>query len=165
MLFEQYKRRVMAICLRYSRNYTEAEDMLQEAFVKVFSQLDRLQNPQALTSWISSIAVRTAINYYRKNIKNLPQAVEEIGEYTQDTVEIKDNMDYEKMLSYLHALPDQQRIVFNLFALEGYRHKEIATMLGIQEASSRVYLNQARKRLQKMLHSFYQPPIRKYGTK
>jgi len=168
MLFDQYKGMIMGVCLRYAKDHSEAEDIFQEVFIKVFANLSKLKDPEALGGWAKSTAVRTAINHYKKSLKHRYQPIEDNNHskemVVQDDQEIIGNIDREILLKYLHELPDNQRLVFNLAALEGYQHKETAQMLGITEASSRVYLAQARRKLQKSVLVLFNRSKENYET-
>ncbi len=159
LLFEMYKTKVMSICLRYARMKADAEDILQEAFVQIFRKLSQLSKPEALGSWISQISIRTAINYYRKNTKyretfDFQLSIED--QYHLSSKEDKlivGTLEHEQLLKMIQALPFGPRMVFNMFVIEGYSHKEIALELGTTELSSRVQLNKARKILKKRIQS------------
>ncbi|MEM6765062.1 MAG: sigma-70 family RNA polymerase sigma factor [Bacteroidota bacterium] len=159
-LFEGTKEMIMGICLRYSRREEDAKDIFQEAFIKIFLELHKLKSPKAFISWAQSITVRVALNFYQKKSQRVHQPLDDIS-LTEHEGFISDNhieayLDTEILLGYLQQLPDNQRMVFNLFAIEGYSHKEIAQLLGIEASSSRVYLAKARKSLQKKIISFHQ---------
>ncbi len=167
LLFDQYKGMIMGVCLRYAKHRMEAEDIFQEVWIKVFGSLDTLRESSALGGWIKSIAVRTAINFYKQQLKYTYKEIDshDQGEWihTQDQ-EIVQNIDREILLNFLQELPDSQRLVFNLAALEGYPHKEIALQLDITEASSRVYLAKARKLLQQKIQLLFHRSKENYET-
>ncbi|GJM33063.1 MAG: DNA-directed RNA polymerase sigma-70 factor [Saprospiraceae bacterium] len=147
-VFRRYAGKMMSVCLRYTRHRMEAEDILQDAFIKVFDHLGKFQHKGSFEGWIRRIVINTALkNYSRKSYSH-----EQIGvEYHPDVpVEptVFSNLGEEDLLELIAGLPEGYRLVFNLYAIEGYSHKEIADMLGIQESTSRSQLVKARKLLQ-----------------
>ncbi len=159
-LFDGTKEMIMGLCLRYSRREEDAKDIFQEAFIKIFLELHKLQNPQAFISWARSITIRVALSFYKKKGQKVYQSLDEIanteGEAFLRESDIEAYLETETLLGYLQELPDNQRMVFNLFAIEGYSHKEIGELLQIEPTSSRVYLAKARKALQKKILSIHQ---------
>lgn len=150
-LFVRYAGTMMAVCIRYARHRLEAEDILQEAFIRVYDNLDRFQFKGAFEGWIRRIVINTALkNYQRKQysqeqigLENLPETSSEPVAYAQ--------LGEAELLDMITRLPEGYRLVFNLYAIEGYSHKEIADMLGIQESTSRTQLLKARKLLQSQI--------------
>lgn len=147
-VFRLYAGKMMAVCLRYARHRMEAEDILQDAFIKVFDHIHRFENKGSFEGWIRRIVVNTALKFYsRKKITNEQIGVEHLPEVAVEP-EAYQFFDEEELLGFISELPDGYRLVFNLYAIEGYNHKEIAEMLGIQESTSRSQLVKARKMLQ-----------------
>lgn len=150
-LFRRYSGKMLALCMRYSRHQLEAEDLLQDGFAKVFGKLHTFKALGSLEGWIRRIMVNTAI----KNYKKLGYKLEQIGlegyqeGSSQPTVYGK--MTEKELIIIINELPDGYRMVFNLYAIEGYKHQEIAKMLNIQESTSRSQLVKARRMLQKKL--------------
>ncbi len=147
-VFRRYAGKMMSVCLRYTRHRMEAEDILQDAFIKVFDNLDKFQHKGSFEGWIRRIVINTALkNYSRKSFSH-----EQIGvEYYPDVpVEpsVYSDLGEEVLMRLIADLPEGYRVVFNLYAIEGYSHKEIADALGIQESTSRSQLVKARKLLQ-----------------
>ena len=154
-LYDEFKTKVMGFCRRYSKNREEAEDVFQEAFIRVFQNIGQLRDVDHLEQWINKTAVNTAINYYHKNKRH--QHAEEHNGYH------KSNNDYELILSHfsdvqligtINDLPDGYRMVFNLYEVEGYSHAEIAELLCISEVTSRSQLNRAKQTLKIKLKAF-----------
>lgn len=150
-LFLRYSGKMLAVCLRYTRHRMEAEDILQDAFVKVFDNISKFEFKGSFEGWIRRIVINTALkNYSKKSFKQ-----EQIGLENQPELplepEIYSNLEEEELLRLINKLPDGYRLVFNLYAVEGYSHKEIADLLGIQESTSRSQLVKARKMLQGMI--------------
>ena len=149
-LYEGYCRKMMVVCLRYSRTTAEAEDILQEAFVKVFHGIKNFRGESKLETWITRIMVNTALNSQRKKLYLFPMVdVEEI-DIPEDEVSISD-INFSQLLEMIQTLPQGCQIVFNLFAIEGYNHKEIAELLGISEGTSKSQYSRARSLLQQKL--------------
>ena len=142
---------MMAVCLRYARHRLEAEDLLQDSFVRVFNKLHTFRQNGSLEGWIRRITVNICIRNYRK----FEFSREEIGlenrpEDSEDP-EVFGSMGVSELMELVQALPDGYRVVFNLYAVEGYSHKEIAEQLGITVSTSRTQLLKARKRLQQQV--------------
>lgn len=169
LLFERYKGKVMSICMRYAHQPADSEDILQEAFVQVFKKLGQLSQPPALSSWIGKIAVRTAINYYRKNAKyremvDMKTSIEEQYMMTgEDEQLIEGKFAHDHLLDMIQSLPMGAKLVFNMYVLEGYSHKEVAKELNISELTSRVQLNKARKLLRERLRMYSNKSESGYG--
>lgn len=147
-VFRRYAGKMMAVCLRYSRHHMEAEDILQESFIKVFNNLSKFKFEGSFEGWIRRIVVNTALkNYNKKALRN-----EQYGQdhYPDIPIEpsVYSDLHEEEILKLVQELPEGYRLVFNLYAIEGYSHKEIAELLEIQESTSRSQLVKARKLLQ-----------------
>jgi RNA polymerase sigma factor (sigma-70 family) len=149
-LYDRYCRKMMVVCLRYSKTTAEAEDILQEAFVKIFQGIKNFRQESKLETWITRIMVNTALNFQRKKLYLFPMVdVEEI-DVAEDEVSISD-INFTQLLEMIQSLPQGCQIVFNLFAIEGYNHKEIAELLGISEGTSKSQYSRARSLLQEKL--------------
>jgi RNA polymerase sigma factor (sigma-70 family) len=150
-LFVRYAGKMLAVCLRYTRHEMEAEDILQDAFIKVFDNIAKFEFKGSLEGWIRKIAINTALkNYSKKGFKQEQIGMENPPDMAQEP-DIYAHLQEEELLRLVSRLPDGYRLVFNLYAIEGYGHKEIAEMLGIQESTSRSQLVKARKMLQLMV--------------
>lgn len=149
-LYERYCRKMMVVCTRYSRTTAEAEDILQEGFVKVFQGIGEFRQQSKLETWITRIMVNTALNFQRKKLYLFPMVdVEEI-DLPEQEISIS-GIHFSQLLEMIQSLPQGCQIVFNLFAIEGYNHKEIAAMLGISEGTSKSQYARARTLLQEKL--------------
>jgi RNA polymerase sigma-70 factor (ECF subfamily) len=149
-LYERYSRKMTAVCLRYSKTTAEAEDILQEAFVKVFQGIKNFRQESKLETWITRIMVNTALNQQRKKLYLFPMVDVEELDLPEDEVSIS-SIHFSQLLEMIQALPQGCQIVFNLFAIEGYNHKEIAALLQISEGTSKSQYARARSLLQQKL--------------
>lgn len=150
-LFKRYSGKMMAVCLRYARHRLEAEDMLQETFVKVFDNLDKFAFKGSFEGWIRRIVVNTALKHnQRKYFTNEKIAIEHFPDSPMQPMAYA-QLGEKELLKMIARLPEGYRVVFNLYAIEGYSHKEIAEMLNIKESTSRSQLVKARKMLQTQL--------------
>ncbi|MCX6287038.1 MAG: sigma-70 family RNA polymerase sigma factor [Bacteroidetes bacterium] len=151
-LYKAYSARMYGICLRYAGNRMEAEDILQEGFIKVFKNLSHLHSREALDAWIRRIMVNTAINYYTKQLK----FQNEVSlKYDSSDATIQEDalskLSYNELLRILQGLPTGYRTVFNLYVIDGYSHREIGEMLGIAENTSKSQLWRAKASMKKIL--------------
>ena len=158
-LYERFVSPMLAICLRYSRSRDEAEDLLQEGFLKIFHNINTFRNNGSLEGWIKRIMINHALNQYKKNRKvPFTEDVEEINEtdilQDYEEPEIQDPVPAEKLLEMVQSLPEGYRMVFNLYIFEEYSHKEIAETLNISENTSKTQLLKARRHLQKRVAEF-----------
>jgi RNA polymerase sigma factor (sigma-70 family) len=151
-LFDKFAPKMLAVCQRYLRNSQEAEDVLQDGFVKVFQKIVDFKMEGSLEGWIRRIVVNTALDTIRKNKKLLDDVqVEEVQYKVSFTDHQFDGMDLAQLLKLINEMPDGYRIVFNMFAIEGYSHKEIADTLGVTENTSKSQYSRARAFLRTQL--------------
>ena len=146
-IYELYADVLFGICLKYSRNYQDAEDTLQDSFLIIFDKITQYNKKGSFEGWLKRIAINTALQKYRK--KTPLELVKEVVEI-EDLVEIDfedKNLDMDFLLNLVQQLPDQYRLVFNLYVLDSYSHKEISKMLNISEGTSKSNLSRARKKL------------------
>ena len=149
-LYDRYCRRMLVVCLRYSKTTAEAEDIVQEGFVKVFQGIKDFRQESKLETWITRIMVNTALNAQRKKMYLYPMV--DVTEITLPEQEMSlSGIHFTQLLELIQSLPQGCQIVFNLFAIEGYSHKEIAELLGISEGTSKSQLSHARKLLQQQI--------------
>ncbi len=148
-LYRQYAPKMFGICLRFTRNKMEAEDILQDGFIKVFSYLKDYRNEGSLEGWIRRTIINTAINYYKKKVKRFNEMNIDKADYVNHEDEtILDKLSAKELLNLIQELPDGYRMVFNLAIVEGFTHKEIGDMLNISENTSKSQLSRARNVLQ-----------------
>lgn len=151
-LFERYAPKMLAICARYCPSIEEAEDVLQEGFIKVFRNLNDFKFQGSLEGWIRRIMINTALNYLKLNTKHMRnEDIDELEEQYQPEFTVSDKDQLEEIMKALQSLPDGYRTVFNLFEIEGYNHKEIARMLNVSVNTSKSQLLKARRILRKKL--------------
>jgi len=138
LLFEKFSGKMMAVCLRYSKNKDEAEDVLQEGFIKAFSKLSDFSNQGSLEGYIRKIMVNSSLDAIRKNSKFLKDiSLESIDYQVGNDNFIVEGLNAEDLMLLINSMPDGYRIVFNMFAIEGYTHQESALTLGISESTSK----------------------------
>jgi RNA polymerase sigma-70 factor (ECF subfamily) len=158
-IFNMYAGKMMAVCLRYTRHRLEAEDIFQDAFVKVFAHMHEYEGGAPFEAWVRRIMINTAIkNNRKKSVTNEDIGLEHIKE---DSVgpEVFGALSEEELTKLVSSLPDGYRIIFNLFAIEGYSHKEISELLNIEESTSRSQLAKARKILQEKVQELYKVAV------
>ncbi len=152
-LYDQYAPILLGVAMRYSGSKEEAEDILQEAFIKIFKHIKTFEARGSFEGWMRKIVVNTAIGHYWKGLKHRYQndvtEIKETDIQTYDPTEPDFTMD--ELKKVIQSLPPGYRTVFNLYAIEGYKHKEIAQMLGIDESTSKSQYHRAKKLLQKKL--------------
>ena len=151
LLYDLYSKKMMAVCLRYAPTTFEAEDIMQEAFVKVFSNIANFKRDCPLEFWIRKIMVNTALKHLRgKQLLTVSHEAEEVSNLTSDSFSLT-GYSLDELLSMIQSLAPRYRMVFNLYAIEGYNHKEIGEMLGISEGTSKSQYSRARAILQGMI--------------
>jgi RNA polymerase sigma-70 factor (ECF subfamily) len=152
MIYKDFSPKMYGICLRFAGNQMDADDILQEGFIKVYKNLKHFKNNGSFEGWIRKIIVNTAINYYKR--KKRIAKIEE-----SDYLEVSQSIDSDalnvlseaELLKLIQELPNGYRTVFNLNVLEGYTHKEIGDMMGITDNTSKSQLARARRILQKKI--------------
>ncbi|WP_162427757.1 RNA polymerase sigma factor [Pontibacter pudoricolor] len=151
LLYDLYAKKMMMVCLRYAPTTFEAEDIVQEGFIKVFSNIQHFKRDCPLEYWIRKIIVNTALKHLRqKSLLTVSHESEEVENLSSGDYNLNDySMD--ELLSIIQSLAPRYRMVFNLYAIEGYNHKEIGEMLGISEGTSKSQYSRARAILQSML--------------
>ena len=144
-LFERYAPKMLGVCLRYADSHEQAEDVLQDAFVKVFTKLDHYSGDGSLEGWIRRIMVNTSLDQIRKNAKFMTNVSVDDVEYKLDfDGQILSTLMEQDLLNIINEMPIGYRTVFNMFAIEGYSHKEIADELAITENTSKSQYSRAK---------------------
>lgn len=165
LLFENYAPVMLGVCMRYCKNRIDAEDVMQDGFIKVFGQIHKFRREGSFEGWIKKIMINAAIDNYQSNLKHAFH--EDVDEIIHTTVfadnhdeddDLPDDMNipHEKLMAMIQELPDGYRMVFNLYAIENYNHKEIATLLGISENTSKTQLLKGRKALRRKIEALLQ---------
>lgn len=151
-LYQKYSAKMLVVCYRYGHNREDAEDMLQEGFIKVFSQIHTFENRGALEGWIRRIIVHTCINHLKKN-KRFNESVDLIHATSLQVREesIPSIIQAKEVVECIRMLPIGYRTVLNLYAIEGFSHKEISSILDIEESTSRSQYTRAKAMLEDIL--------------
>lgn len=170
-LYQRFYGKMMALCLRYTKNRDDARDVLHEGFLKVFDGLGSFRNAGSLEGWIRTIMVNASILQYHKQNKlriTHSSLEDDEGEQTAESFVADDDIiakiGYEELLQLIRGLPPAYQTVFNLFAIEGYGHKEIAEMLDISEGTSKSNLFKARTKLQQQINLLAETPNTTYNV-
>lgn len=152
-LFDRYSRLLLGICIRYANNVEEAEDILQEGFVKIFLNISHFKGEGSLMAWMRRIMINTAITHYHKMRKHrYHDDIEEVRETGMENYSWEEaDFTKEELMNVIQRMPEGYRMVFNLYAVEGYKHREIAEKLDIDENTSKSQYSRARKWLQERL--------------
>jgi RNA polymerase sigma factor (sigma-70 family) len=144
LLYKQFASKMMGVCIRYATDKMEAEDMLQIGFIRVFKGLADFRSDGSFEGWVRRIMVHSSIEYYRKHHKMIHTDVADIEKEPAVNATAIENIGVENLMSIIRQLSPGYRIVFNLYAIEGYSHKEIAGIVGITEGASKSQLSRAR---------------------
>jgi len=151
-LYHRYSPKMLSVCYRYAKNREDAEDMLQEGFIKVFSQISKFENRGSLEGWILRIIVHTCINHLKKNKKfNEHVDLAYAGNIVIREDYIPSIIQAKQIVETIRTLPIGYRTVLNLYAIEGYSHKEIGQLLDIEESTSRSQYTRAKNMLEEIL--------------
>jgi RNA polymerase sigma-70 factor (ECF subfamily) len=143
---------MLGVCMRYAKNTEQAEDVLQDGFVKVFNKLKDFKSEGSLEGWIRRIMVNTALDQIRKEAKFQSDLnIDDVGYKIENNELIVEHLMAEDLMKMVQAMPVGYRIVFNMFAIEGYAHSEIAEKLGISENTSKSQYSRARAYLRERL--------------
>jgi RNA polymerase sigma factor (sigma-70 family) len=163
-LFDMYAPVMLGVCMRYCKNRIDAEDVMQDGFIKVFSQIHKFRFEGSFEGWMKRIMINAAIDNYQTNLKrafheDLGEALQDKGltDYNEDDdlpEELK--VPHTRLMEMIQELPDGYRMVFNLYAIENYNHREIGTLLGISDNTSKTQLLKARKVLRKKIEALVQ---------
>ena len=151
-LYKLFSSKLFSVCLKYSRNYVEAEDNLQDAFLTIFDKIEQYKNKGSFEGWLKRIAVNTVLQRYRNE-----KVFDIINENLIEDVELEvdeDHISITYLLKIIQELPDRYRLVFNLYVLDGYSHKDIAEMLDINVGTSKSNLARARQILKQTIENY-----------
>lgn len=146
-LFDKFSIQMLGVCLRYARNKSEAEDIMQEGFIKVFLNIKKFRGEGSFEGWIKRIMINTSIHHLKKNLKHdFHLDISELDDkiILEEVEETTSVLTAKELMKLIQALPDGYKIVFNLYVFEKYSHKEIAELLKISENTSKSQLSRAR---------------------
>ena len=151
-LYDKYHRMLMGTCLRYARDNSEAEDILLDGFMQIYSKIETFSFQGSFEGWMKKIMVNTAIDYFRKNKKeNFHQDIDEYPDLLSTDPDVLMQLSAKEIMGVVQTMPQGYRMVFNFFAIEGFSHKEIAEKLQITESTSKSQMRKARVWLVKKL--------------
>ena len=155
-LYRKYAPMLMAICMRYARNEEDAQDILHDSFVKILTNIDKVDENWAYVGWMKTIVVNTAINAYRERAKTSGSVdIDDVQETIEDVrIETSDFLTRELLLKFISELPEGYRTVFNLYEIDGYSHLEITQMTGISYSTVRSQLFKAKRALKKKIEKY-----------
>lgn len=161
LLYQTYSSKMYGVCLRYAGSADDAQDILQDGFVKVFRHLERFRSEGSFEGWMRRIFVNTAIEHYRKKVN-----LQTVSETHEEQIEnhdwsVLDRLAVKDILQAVQELSPGYRTVFNLYVVEGYSHKDIGEMMGISEGTSKSQLARAKAILQQMLTGKKKSPDKK----
>jgi len=149
---------MMAVCRRYARDEKEAEDMLQEGFVRIFTFIDQYRGEGSLEGWVRRVIVHCCLKTVAKRKPSFAEIDEGVEDSAFHAAEVLSTLDAEQLLQLIAGLPDGYRLVFNLYVMEGYDHNEIASMLNISAGTSRSQLAKARALLRSKIENLQKLP-------
>lgn len=144
-LYNTYKKKLFPVCLKYCRSHSEAEDHLHDVFIEIFDKIAKYKGKGSFEGWMKRIAINTAIDKYKKN-KTFSLEAEKAANLSEDTTLEPNDLPptWEELIALIQELPDQYRIVFSLYELDGYSHKDIASTLKISGSTSKSNLHRAK---------------------
>jgi len=157
LLYRKYAADMYKVCLMYANNKADASDILQESFIKIFKNIDKFRFQGSLRGWIRRTVVHTAINAYNKKQRDtqlvIPMA--ESGDVDASIDSIVGQLEANDIIKLVNSLPQKAKEVLKLYAIEGYKHKEIAKLLGITEGTSKSQFSRAKKMLQTSIKTLH----------
>ena len=154
-VFNRYAGRMLGVCNRYARNSADAEDILQDAFMKVFDKLGQFKFEGSFEGWIRRIMVFTAINMFKHRTRKFQEDLDKEGYEGVYEDQIIEKITAREIVALIQQMPDGYKMIFNLYAVEGYTHREIGEMLGIAEGTSKSQYSRARSYMQQVITKHY----------
>jgi RNA polymerase sigma-70 factor (ECF subfamily) len=151
MLYNRFSSKMYAVCLRYCKDAEEAQDLLQDGFVKIFKNLEKFRGEGSFEGWIRRIFVNTSIEHFRKSLKNFSVSDTQEVIVEDPSWNALDNLAEKDIIKMIQKLSPGYRQVFNMYVIEGYAHKDIGEILGISEGTSKSQLARAKAILKKMV--------------
>lgn len=162
-LYKRFASTLFSICLKYSPNYADAEDTLQDAFIVIFDKVNQYTGKGSFEGWLKRVTINTALQRYRKQ-----SVLDIINEENIRDVEVEvdeESVPLDFLLRIIQELPDRYRLVFNLYILDGFSHKEISNMLEISEGTSKSNLARSRQILKEKIERTHTQPLRQTQTR
>lgn len=154
-MYKLFSSRMFGVCLQYSNDYDDAKDVLQEGFIKVFTKLGQFDHRGSFEGWIRRIMVNTALEKYRSHLHLYPLTEKDMKKEEFIYEEVFEKLSANDLVKLVQELPPRYRMVFNLYAIEGYTHQEISNMLGITVGTSKSNLSRARGIMQEKVKLYY----------
>jgi len=162
-LYNKFASKMYAVCLRYANNAEDAQDLLQEGFIKIYRNLHRFRAEGSFEGWIRRVFVNTSIEHFRKKTAKLAMVSEKEESTIEDTdISALESLAEKDIIQIIQELSPGYRTVFNLYVVEGYSHKEIGDMLGISEGTSKSQLARAKAVLQKKISQYLSDTQKSY---
>lgn len=151
-LYDKYSSKLMGVCIRYTNSKEDAEDVLIEGFTTIFQKLSMFKGDGSFEGWMKRIMINTSISHFRANSKyRFHQDIEEVHNEIEKQETIIEKMESQRIMKLVNSMPEGYRMIFNLYAVEGFTHREIAEQLGLSEGTSKSQFSKARKWLQNRL--------------
>lgn len=160
LLYEEYSGCMFGVCLRYSGSKQDAEDILHEGFLKIFEKIGQFKSRGSFVGWMRKIMVNTALEKYRNQYRVVQMNDDTKGFEQVSHEDLTENLTVKELMNFIQDLSPQYRLVFNMYAIEGFSHKEISTTLNISEGTSKSNLSRARTILQEKVKIHYHQEIR-----
>ena len=154
-LYKMFSKRMFGLCLQYASNYDDACDILQDGFIKVYRKLEQFSGKGSFEGWVRRIMINTALERYRSQLHLYPLTENTFSGDELLYEEVFEKLSADDLIKLVQELPPRYRMVFNMYAIEGYPHKEIAGILGIKVGTSKSNLSRARDILQKKVKKYY----------
>ena len=163
LLYEEYFGYALSVCIRYCKSKEEAYEILNDGFMKIFTKLDKYDADKPFKYWLRRIMINTSLDHYRRNLKFYNhQGMETLQNFSEEAVAFQE-LAYEEIISMIQELPPAYRMVFNLAVIDGYKHEEIAELLGITTGTSKSNLFKAREKLKLMFKQSGKEEYAKYS--
>ncbi len=150
-IYEHFYAQMLGVCMRYSNNSIDAQDILHDGFIKVFRHIAKYKKGTSLQAWMKRLMINTAIDYYRKKTRRRTEEITEAFRLDSKEADAISKVSEKEILGFIQMLTPTYRMVFNLYIIEGYSHKEIGTIMGIKESTSRSNLVKARVKLKELI--------------
>ncbi len=164
-LYDALSGKMLFVCFSYCKNRDDAEDVLQEGFIKVFKYINSYKFEGSFEGWVRRIMVNTSINFIiQQKQKYLFDDIDDVAIHLESELDAITQINEKDLLKILSLLPDGYRTVFNLFAIEGYSHKEISSLLNITEGTSKSQLSKAKVQLKKLLYQHFDTDLETKST-